>query len=232
MYVVTSIPLVSRARATLRNAELGFLGVCVYTRMHTPRFSGHPCSAGDLVLVRTFSRPRRTNCANVGKALPQTSCTFAFPRACARRAADLPTDKGQLQRPGWTDKTPQTYSSSLTRLSWVRLERLYSALRGWRPIPAAPLAPFTVLLCSGTGEPPLHTAGSKSPNKLLSIGKSRGFVKIKYRIGRVENFSAGPRPAGRPSIHTLSDALSWSCPSPYFSSKISFSFVADRSSIF
>src|ERR671933_2262834 len=37
MYVVTSIPLVSRTRATLRSAEFGFLGVVVYTRVHTPR---------------------------------------------------------------------------------------------------------------------------------------------------------------------------------------------------
>jgi hypothetical protein len=30
--------LVSRTRATFRKAELGFLGVVVYTRTHTPRF--------------------------------------------------------------------------------------------------------------------------------------------------------------------------------------------------
>src|SRR4051795_12900931 len=37
MYAVTSIPLVRRTRATLRSAEFGFLGVTVYTRVHTPR---------------------------------------------------------------------------------------------------------------------------------------------------------------------------------------------------
>src|SRR5579875_3460423 len=31
------MPLVSRTRATLRRAEFGFLGVVVYTRVHTPR---------------------------------------------------------------------------------------------------------------------------------------------------------------------------------------------------
>lgn len=46
MYVVTSILLVRRTRATFRSAEFGFFGVCVYTRMHTPRFCGHPSSAG------------------------------------------------------------------------------------------------------------------------------------------------------------------------------------------
>src|SRR5271168_1608903 len=34
--------------------------------MHTPRFSGQPINAGDFVLTRTFSRPMRTNCENVG----------------------------------------------------------------------------------------------------------------------------------------------------------------------
>src|SRR5918996_5614851 len=37
MYVVTSMPLVRRTRATLRRAELGFFGVAVYTRVQTPR---------------------------------------------------------------------------------------------------------------------------------------------------------------------------------------------------
>jgi hypothetical protein len=46
MYAVTSIPLVSLTRATFLSAELGFLGVVVYTRKHTPRFWGEPLSAG------------------------------------------------------------------------------------------------------------------------------------------------------------------------------------------
>jgi hypothetical protein len=50
MYVVTSIPFVNRTRATFRRAEFGFFGVCVYTRVQTPRFCGHPCSAGLAVL--------------------------------------------------------------------------------------------------------------------------------------------------------------------------------------
>src|SRR5207237_9523207 len=50
MYVVTSIPLVRRTRATLRSAEFGFFGVAVYTRVQTPRFCGHPCRAGLAVL--------------------------------------------------------------------------------------------------------------------------------------------------------------------------------------
>src|SRR5258708_6251655 len=70
IYVVTSIAFVSRTRATLRSAEFGFFGVCVYTRMHTPRFSGQPASAGDFVFMRTASRPILTNCENVGTVVP------------------------------------------------------------------------------------------------------------------------------------------------------------------
>src|ERR1700739_105010 len=61
---------VRRARATLRRAELGFFGVCVYTRMHTPRFSGQPINAGDFVLLMMPSRPMRTSCENVGTVFP------------------------------------------------------------------------------------------------------------------------------------------------------------------
>src|SRR5262245_66562585 len=71
MYVVTSIEFVKRTRATLRSAEFGFLGVWVYTRMQTPRFSGQPANAGDFVLVRIPSRPILTSCANVGTVFPR-----------------------------------------------------------------------------------------------------------------------------------------------------------------
>src|SRR5262245_34841056 len=60
------MPLVSRTRATLRKAEFGFLGVVVYTRVHTPRRCGAPLSAGVLPLAGFDSRPLRTNCWMVG----------------------------------------------------------------------------------------------------------------------------------------------------------------------
>src|SRR5947208_15324660 len=66
MYAVTSIWLVSRTRATFRSAEFGFLGVVVYTRVHTPRRCGLPLSAGVLVLLVFAWRPLRTNCWMVG----------------------------------------------------------------------------------------------------------------------------------------------------------------------
>src|SRR5207302_10957013 len=40
MYAPTSMPFVSRTRATLRSAEFGFLGVVVNTRVQTPRRCG------------------------------------------------------------------------------------------------------------------------------------------------------------------------------------------------
>jgi hypothetical protein len=66
MYAVTSTPEVRRTRATLRRAELGFLGVAVYTRVHTPRRCGEPFRAGDFVFSFFSSRPCRTSCWMVG----------------------------------------------------------------------------------------------------------------------------------------------------------------------
>ena len=44
---MTSCPFVSRTFATLRSAELGFLGVRVITCRQTPRRCGQVVSAGD-----------------------------------------------------------------------------------------------------------------------------------------------------------------------------------------
>src|SRR5882724_10202858 len=60
------MPLVNFTRATLRSAEFGFLGVVVYTRVHTPRRCGLPLSAAVLVLVTLSWRPFRTSCWIVG----------------------------------------------------------------------------------------------------------------------------------------------------------------------
>src|SRR6476659_3247761 len=59
---MTSTLLVKRTLATLRSAELGFFGVVVYTRVHTPRRWGLPLSAGVLVLPTLSSRQLRTRC--------------------------------------------------------------------------------------------------------------------------------------------------------------------------
>src|ERR1700752_2326130 len=89
MYVVTSTAFVKRTRATLRSAEFGFFGVWVYTRMHTPRFSGHPISAGDFVCILTALRPILTNCENVGTVVPLFRLAAQRP-TIARKISRLP----------------------------------------------------------------------------------------------------------------------------------------------
>src|SRR3954469_2707787 len=66
MYAPTSMPFVSRTRATFRSAEFGFLGVTVYTRVHTPRFCGAPRSAGVFVFPFSGERGWRTSWLTVG----------------------------------------------------------------------------------------------------------------------------------------------------------------------
>src|SRR4029450_13135766 len=75
MYAPTSIPLVSRTRATLRSAEFGFFGVIVYTRVHTPRRCGaatrrsRPLPAsrpGVASFLEGACRPMRTSWLVVG----------------------------------------------------------------------------------------------------------------------------------------------------------------------
>src|SRR4029450_4553322 len=89
MYVVTSMPLVSRTRATLRSAEFGFLGVWVNTRTHTPRFCGLFCKAGLLVLLTIFLRPARTSWLIVGIS--------GFSQLVNQRVGELVNDDHQVR---------------------------------------------------------------------------------------------------------------------------------------
>ena len=51
MYEVTSYQLVNLTLQTFLNAELGFLGVVVYTRVHTPLRCGDFSKAGTSVFL-------------------------------------------------------------------------------------------------------------------------------------------------------------------------------------
>src|SRR4051812_37989523 len=84
MYAVTSTPLLSFTRATLRRAEFGFFGVVVYTRVHTPRCWGLAFSAGALVFVTLGARPLRTNCWIVG-----TNCSLVSYCSAAHRTGTM-----------------------------------------------------------------------------------------------------------------------------------------------
>src|SRR5215472_7600853 len=188
IYVVTSTALVKRTRATFRSAEFGFLGVCVYTRMHTPRFSGQPINAGDLVLLRIPSLPRRISCANVGTVVPRflrqlSQLIHARPprnarrhilRTLALRANKHTRAHNNAERFTANPERPARNSARTPRgglSSWYRIGEAYSAFRGWRPIPAA-LQSHSVDLVPGpknslpTSHPPLArglTARSKIP---------------------------------------------------------------------
>src|ERR1700730_3584844 len=82
------MPLVRRTRATLRRAELGFLGVVVKTRVHTPRRWGAPFSAGVLVLDCLDARPLRTSCSMVGTRDLWLNCGLARENCRARCRPD------------------------------------------------------------------------------------------------------------------------------------------------
>src|SRR6266568_2117160 len=174
IYVVTSIAFVSRTRATLRNAEFGFFGVCVYTRMHTPRFSGQPISAGDFVLLMTSSRPMRTSCENVGTVFPLFSATprpkllraqnFAGSRRarrqhCARAcaSAERSTANPEEQPARNSVRTPRARTLLL-----VSVRRGLLGFAGQAPHSGRSSVPFR-LACSGTEDNPSNSTVPKHP---------------------------------------------------------------------
>src|ERR671937_2834584 len=82
------MPLVSRTRATLRRAEFGFLGVVVYTRVHTPRRCGAATrrlrprpdlSPGVASFFFGALRPFRTSCEVVGMRRTMLATKIARP---------------------------------------------------------------------------------------------------------------------------------------------------------
>src|SRR5215470_12288343 len=93
---MTSNPLVRRTLATLRSAEFGFLGVVVYTRVHTPRFCGDCCRAGTFLRAFCATRGLRINWLIVG--IVSLHLPFRDPAPCPsgrthakERATPLPT---------------------------------------------------------------------------------------------------------------------------------------------
>src|SRR5690606_3128772 len=112
MYEMTSKPLVRRTLATLRSAELGFLGVVVYTRVHTPRRCGQFSRAGDLLLSWLTTGGLRTSWLIVGMNLfrnrlglrkqpGQTPATTITTRPCrlAQEAGTETESAGRMHGP-------------------------------------------------------------------------------------------------------------------------------------
>src|SRR5688500_2208627 len=83
---MTSYPLVNRILATLRMAELGFLGVRVITCKQTPRRKGEFSKAGDFDFRLILLRPFRTSWLMVGILLPVHVCS---PQRLEKRSADI-----------------------------------------------------------------------------------------------------------------------------------------------
>src|SRR4029077_16768666 len=120
----------------------------------TPRFSGQPAKAGDLVFVRTPSRPMRTSCENVGtvflfflRCIARTKSEAKSPdvartnwrgsRGAQKKAREhTKVLKGFLRLRRYQQETPHALQEANVPLL-VRIGEAYSAFRGWRPIPAA-----------------------------------------------------------------------------------------------
>src|SRR5882672_2136356 len=83
---MTSNPLVRRTFATLRSAEFGFLGVVVYTRVHTPRFCGDCCRAGTFLRAFCATRGLRINWLIVGIVSLHLPFRLRTPRPVRRDA--------------------------------------------------------------------------------------------------------------------------------------------------
>src|ERR1700737_1338451 len=79
--------------------------------MHTPRFSGHPISAGDLVLAIIPSRPILTNCENVGTVVPHSRAKFRVLLASARLKAREDTNMKGLRRIRINNQQETPYTS-------------------------------------------------------------------------------------------------------------------------
>ena len=96
---MTSKPLDRRTRAILRSAELGFLGVVVFTTVHTPRRKGLPFRAGTLLFFARVVRPLRSSCWVVGR-VNHSLCSRWRARHGARRSCG----EGVWAQgwPGWT----------------------------------------------------------------------------------------------------------------------------------
>jgi len=99
-----------------------------------------------------------------------------------------PVLKGLLRIRRYNQQETPYALQEVELLSWLQFGEAYSALRGWRPIPAALLS-HSVLLCSGTEDISLPTQrlricwsrptqGKSFPDKQRSIGKKTRPVKF------------------------------------------------------
>jgi hypothetical protein len=139
-----------------------------------------------------------------------------------------PVLKGLLRIRRYNQQETPYALQEVELLSWLQFGEAYSALRGWRPIPAALLS-HSVLLCSGTEDNSLPTQrlrtsrsrptqGKSIPDKHRSIGKKTRPVKsFATAIGKFYAFLPSWLP---PCQTTLLPSLFYlgMCHSPSFNS--------------
>src|SRR2546425_517054 len=177
-------PHSSAARAPLSAGRNSVSSASVCTRECTrpaspgsPRARATSSSSGPLhgpfLRVAKTSAQSSLNCARKFSRLPQRAHTISRKRS--------PVLKGLLRIRRYNQQETPYALQEAEHFSWLQFGEAYSALRGWRPIPAALLS-HSVLLCSGTEDNSLPTKrlqyiwsrptqGKSVPDKHRSIGK-------------------------------------------------------------
>ena len=146
--------------------------------MHTPRFSGQPAKAGDLVFVRTPSRPMRTSCENVGtvflfflRCIARTKSEAKSPhiartnwrgsRGAQRKAREhTKVLKGSLRLRRYQQETPHALQEANVPLL-VPNRRGLLGFSGLAPHSGRSSVPFR-RTCSGTEEFPSNYPSQKA----------------------------------------------------------------------
>src|SRR6266576_5308505 len=118
------------------------------------------------------------------------------------RESAVPVLKGLLRIRRYHQQETPYALQEVELIPWIQFGEAYSALRGWRPIPAALLS-HSVLLCSGTEDNSLPTQrlrtswsrptqGKSIPDKHRSIGKKtrpvKSFATSLQAIGKLYAF--------------------------------------------
>jgi hypothetical protein len=136
---------------------------------------------------------------------------FAAPARRAHKKARerSPVLKGLLRIRRYNQQETPYALQEVELLSWLQFGEAYSALRGWRPIPAALLS-HSVLQCSGTEDISLPTKrlltswsrptqGKSIPDKHRSIGNKSHPVKSFATFAKIALWKSASWPHSCPS---------------------------------
>src|SRR5881394_4146641 len=88
------------------------------------------------------------------------------------RESAVPVLKGLLRIRRYHQQETPYALQEVELIPWIQFGEAYSALRGWRPIPAALLS-HSVLLCSGTEDNSLPTLTTPNHREPPHSGKKR-----------------------------------------------------------